>query len=220
MASTFWVNSGVDWMMPASHILRYGIDPWVLSCISMFLLTLRSLSGSYGPEATFIEGDPKKTCPHVWNEKKQKKLLDLLWLLQGLNISPISSNLEKIHWFWPPKNTPGHPSPTQPFLRQPSAWKEPQIDENMILELLTWPLVDLLAPAKIIASFQWRHWKVRFSIGGVFPLCQKMHQKIYLPTVNQGSACPPEGWWIWGRCFLYLYTDSRFCQKTDVSQKS
>lgn len=136
MASTFWVNSGVDWMMPASHILRYGIDPWVLSCISMLLLTLRSLSGSYGAEATLLKVIQKKHVHMIETKKAKETSRSFVALARTQYITNFIKSGEHSLILTPKKHKDIQPS--QPFLRQPSAWKEPQIDENMILELLTW----------------------------------------------------------------------------------
>lgn len=171
----------------------------------------------------------KKNMSTWLKRKKQKRLLDLLWLLQGLNMSPISSNLEKIHWFWPhKKHTPGHPSPTQPFLRQKtrlkraSNWWKYDIGA---FDLAFWLICCLLPKSLLLSSGG--HWKVRFFIGGVFPLYQKRHQKNIFTHCEPGlKGMPPTAPKVdefEDDVFLYLaiYIPTQgFCQKTDVSQKS
>ena len=225
MASTFWVNSGVDWMMPASHILRYGIDPWVLSCISMLLLTLRSLSGSYGAEATLLKVIQKKHV-HMIETKKAKETS------RSFVGSCKDSIYHQFHQIWrtfidfDPQKTQGHPAvPTVPSptirLKRASNWWKYDIGA---FDLAFWLICWLLPKSLLLSSGG--HWKVRFFIGGVFPLYQRIHQTNIFTHCEPGfhgmPPTAPKGWWIWGRCFLvpcYLYTDSRVLPENGCEPK-
>lgn len=157
MASTFWVNSGVDWMMPASHILRYGIDPWVLSCISMFLLTLRSLSGSYGAEATLLKVIQKKHVHMIETKKAKETSRSFVALARTQYVTNFIKSGENSLILTPQKTHPrtSFANPTVPSPKNPP---EKSLKLMKIWYWSFWPgiLVDLLSPAKIIASFQWR----------------------------------------------------------------
>lgn len=197
MASTFWVNSGVDWMMPASHILRYGIDPWVLSCISMLLLTLRSLSGSYGAEATLLKVIQKKHVHMIETKKAKETSRSFVALARTQYITDFIKSEENSLILTPKKHTPGHPSPTQPFLRQKtrlkraSNWWKYDIGA---FDLAFWLICWLLPKSLLLSSGG--HWKVRFFIGGcVSPLSKNASKKYIYPLwtrVERHASIPSQ----------------------------
>ena len=223
----FWVNSGVDWMMPASHILRYGIDPWVLSCISMLLLTLRSLSGSYGAEATLLKVIQKKHVHMIETKKAKETSRSFVALARTQYITNFIKSGEHSLILTPKKHkdipaVPTVPSPTIRLKRASNWWKY----DIGAFDLAFWLICWLLPKSLLLSSGG--HWKVRFFHRGcVSPFIKEYIKQIYLPTVNQGfTACPPqppkvdefEEGVFW---YLAIYIPTLgFCQKTDVSPKS
>ena len=84
----------------------------------MLLLTLRSLSGSYGAEATLLKVIQKKHVHMTETKKAKETSRSFVALARTQYITDFIKSEENSLILTPKKHTPGHPSPTQPFLRQ------------------------------------------------------------------------------------------------------
>ena len=94
----------------------------------------------------------------------------------------------------PKKHTPGHPSPTQPFLRQ----KNPPEKSLKLMKIWYWSfwpgfwLICWLLPKSLLLS-SGGHWKVRFFIGGcVSPLSKNASKKYIYPLWTRVERHAPQ----------------------------